>query len=340
MSQSAVRPTWGTCAIACLLTAAVVAGVWVTLGWRSTPTLLQPDPTATGTLEVSSSDFTDPREVTFTPTLEAGFSVKTVAAGVLTGFTCTPGAEVSSGERIATIDNRPVVVLATASPLWRDLWIGTKGPDVEDLTGELVRLGRLSDDQAGRELTRTAMKAAVELTGRGGEALTYGDALFIPSPTARVGSCEARVGDTLTAGTALLTLTPTIEDLHTTTDLTGSVPGERLVHLAGQSAPLVQGRVTDPAFLQGLLDTGIIPVTGADGSGDPFTLPATVELSVPLEVLSVPAASITVHDSTACVGVDGEATEVQVVSSTLGRTLVTFTDPPARIDLTPPPRCR
>ncbi len=338
MSRRYVSPSWGTVILAVLLTAALGCAAWGVTAWRSTPRVLRAVVTATGTLPVSAATFADPQEVTFTPTLRAGAVLRSPVAGVLTEFTCAPGQEVASGGRIGRVDNRPIVAVHTATPFWRALTVGSRGDDVEGLTKELARLGKLPPSGVSAHLSRDGFRAAMALAERNGNVLELGDLLWVPAKTVPVGTCDVQVGQTVESGTALLTQAPTLVNLHTSADLSGIVPGPRLVTLLGRSAPVVDGRVEDPGLLAAVSSANLLS-GGPNRDGEPVTLPATMELAQPLTVVSVPAGSVKADGDRACVSVDGAAQPVTVVSSTLGRTLVSFSVTPTTVDLTPPPRC-
>src|SRR5690606_16748578 len=92
-------------------------------------------------VDVSREAFDDRRQVAFTAEQSTGVALTTRDEGLVTRTTCAPGAVVASGSSPLTLDDRPVVALATSEPLWRDLGPGAKGSDVKALQTELARLG-------------------------------------------------------------------------------------------------------------------------------------------------------------------------------------------------------
>ncbi|PFG41779.1 putative peptidoglycan binding protein [Isoptericola jiangsuensis] len=276
----------------------------------------------------------DARTVKVEPVLSASSRLDLAASGTVTRTSCTPGGEIVSGTSPVTVDGRPVVALATAVPLWRELSWGDEGDDVEALQAELVRLGH--DLDADGEFGRATYDAVNALladvgVGRPDGRIAPADVLWIPARRVAVTSCETPLGGS--AG-AFATTSGVLTGLRLTGG-TAEDGRERVARVAGVEAPVgADGTVTDPDLLAALADSPEMDTwRRTDGESG-----LTVELALadPLEVAVVPPGALfgLVGDH-GCVRSDGATHPVTVVASSLGQTSVTFDDAdvPDRVDL-------
>jgi peptidoglycan hydrolase-like protein with peptidoglycan-binding domain len=204
------------------------------------------------------------------------------------------GQSVRSGQVIAEVSGRPVIVLSGRFPAYRDIGDGDEGPDVRQLqqalrarygtpvTGradhrtlaDLRRLYRaigypvptVDRDEAGEEPSSGASSPPVGAT----KALRVpaGELFFVPDLPAVVGSTRGRVGGD--GSGPLVTLTGGAWQLRvrlgpTTERLVESMPKGGQFHLDDAEGPVVR-----------LLEIRAVSTGGQpDGSGAPSNAPAT-----------------------------------------------------------------
>lgn len=306
-----------------LLAGGVTAGM--ALAPQSEPQSVR-SATPPAAVPVSRQAFDDSRRVTVDPVVAEEGTLSVADQGKVTRSVCAPGAVIESGSTPVTVDDRPVLALATSIPLWRDLTLTTRGDDVKALQTELARLGHAvtADGTYG-----ASTKAAVtRLFKAAGVAKPTGDlavasVLWLPAPSVTVKACETPVG-VATSEEAFATTAGTLVSLGLSDTLPNVTPGDRVLRLGEVSAPVDEGGVvTDPAFLEAV--RGSVEFAGwqrAEGS-EPLTLQYV--LAAPLEVSVVPPGALFALDGpTGCVRADGAAHPVTVVASSLGQSLVTF----------------
>ncbi|WP_020629558.1 peptidoglycan-binding protein [Amycolatopsis alba] len=139
-------------------------------------------------------------------------AVKSPVEGTVTQA-AEPGKTVERGQVLYKRDARPVVLLYGSTPMFRDLTVGTLGPDVQQLKRNLRDLGRgrgMPVDNKYDEATQAAVKSwqkalgVLEPTGDLGK----GDLVFQPGPV-RVVAADAALADQVGADKAVLTIAST-----------------------------------------------------------------------------------------------------------------------------------
>lgn len=317
-----------------VLSVGVASGVVIGHASASTPDAAAP---GVQTVAVSSELFDDTRTVAVAPQVADPLTVTVGDVGRITRSTCATGAVISSGSSPLTVDDRPVIALATSVPLWRDVTPGTKGDDIAALQGELVRLGyKVTVDGVVGRSTTTAIKALLTTAGfvRPTGVLAAASVMWLPAPEVTVASCEARVGDQ-TDGDPLATVGGGLIGLQVTADLSDALPGDRVLTYHDLTAPVgADGLITDPAFLAALASGPEANLALAGTSA--LTLPAA--LVTPVEVVVVPPSALyDLSGSAGCIVADGTPRAVTVVSSSLGQTMVVPADGvvPSRVATNP-----
>lgn len=190
------------------------------------------------------------------------------AAGVITSVDLGKGGQVSPGDVVYNVDQRPVSAAAGTVPSFRDLAPGSSGQDVRQLQELLVALGLYEEEVDG--VYGTGMAAAVVawqeslgLTGDG--AVLQGDLIVVPELPARlVPTADIRPGAVVVGGEPALAAV-------------GDGP-TFLVELPAGEPPVVSansGVVVDPdgqrweALVSGMAETPTgepaLTLTGADG---------------------------------------------------------------------------
>lgn len=292
---------------------------------------------ATGprTAPVSVETYDGTKQATATPRLADPTTLVLGAFGRVRSSVCVPEATIASGSSPLVLDDRPMLALATAQPLWRDLDVGARGQDVTDLQTELARLeyGVTVDGLYGPE-TRTAVRALLTGIGvaRPSGALAVSDVMWLPAPEVKVASCAVAVGDAFAGGEVA-----TVGGGLVALEVGGSDPVEGWVaRFQGVNAPINSDRtVTDVAFLATVAASPLLDWAQSEGPG---TLDLEIALAEPLQVAVVPPAALfgLVGDRGCLVADDGDVRPVQVVTSALGQTLVVVDGPvPEQVSLEP-----
>lgn len=276
---------------------------------------------------VSTYQYSDPRPVRVTLTTSEPQPLVSRASGTVTASWCTPGSEVASGAPLLAVDGIPVVGLATATPLWRDLTAGLRGDDVQAVQDELDRLG-FATSGSGRvdRSTASALRSFAEAHGivlhHDGPLLRRSAVVWLPSSTARVASCEFVVGGDLAAGAEVATLAaPLVRAVATTPS--GLVPGTRVLEVDHVSVAVgPDGVVADPEALTALSTT---PGYQAARATEEEAISGVLALAEPLAVISVPASAVFGEDAegNACLLGDGAERRVRVIASELGQAVIT-----------------
>lgn len=334
--------------VAALLTAGATVGL-VLAPERAPSTVARTAPAGSATVDVATETFDDARRVNVTVERTAGLPLGVRDSGLVTRSACAPGAVIESGTSPVTVDDRPVLALATSVPLWRDLAPGTRGGDVTALQDELVRLGHsLRPDGVYGSATTAAVTALQRQAGvaRPTGTLAATSVLWLPAARVTVGECAVGLAEPVGDGPFATTAAAPVS-LSVAQDLTGLVPGDRVVRLGGTVAPVdADGRVTDAALLDALAaSAGAGPTRSGEGTADKDAqVEVEYALASPLEALVVPPAALYgLAGDTGCLLGDGVPVPVRVLSSTLGTSLVvTDAAPPRRVEVAPvdPAPCR
>jgi peptidoglycan hydrolase-like protein with peptidoglycan-binding domain len=329
-----------------LVTGVVVAAVLLAAGAAAAlmlsrepvPAELQPgiSPTSAAT---GTQRFTDERGVEATFAVSAPTSITVRTAGTVTGWRCAPGRPLRSGEAALRVDEKPVLLLHTGVPPYRDLGRGDEGRDVRALQRELARLGYRAgtggDFDRRTALAVKRLERAAGLTDPDG-VLALSETAWLPSPTVIPTSCDARLGTTLTAGSAIAKLRGRLGAVQVKSMPDGLVAGPRTISLYGVTGPLAgDGTATEAAFLAAVAATPEFRAGATAGSSDPAS--ATIALRKPLDTVKVPPAAVFDLSATrGCIQSGSRVQPVVVVGSALGASLVTLTGPPpASVDLGP-----
>lgn len=335
------RPTI-TISVVLLATAGLVA-VGVVVGAmflpEPTPASVRSDSTDRS-IAVSEQSFDDTRSVAVKAAISRGAVLTLADSGRVTRTDCAVGASVKSGTSPMTIDDRPVLALATGTPLWRDLSMGSKGEDVSALQTELRRLGHAvepdgkfgaSTKQAVSALQRSALGVSAP-TG----SLSAASVLWLPAATVDLETCDASTGELFTGG-RIASVGGELESLRLAAVPSGAVPGERIVRFGEATAPVNDdGVVSDAKFLALVRASPTFQLSQSEDTTGALTV--DYALANPLDVAVVPPGALfAVLGTTGCVADGTTLIPVTVVSSSLGQTMVDFGEQvvPVRVDLTP-----
>lgn len=277
-------------------------------------------------VSLTSESFADARPVTVTITTSSGADLLGQADGVVTATGCKAGSTWASGDAPMGIDGQRLIVLSTAMPMWRDLAQGDHGTDVAALQTELHRLGVATS--TGGTLTASSWSTITKYLA--GQGLPTGDdvigraaLIWSPAPTVTLGSCPARVGQRVTPGTPVAVAAPQLASLAVDPMPTDLVAGARILTIGTHHAAITGGgAVTTPKDLAGLATEPQIAHALADSQQPQIS--ARLALAEPVTVYSVPAGAVSGAGTDACIATPDGPMSATVVSSTLGRTLITF----------------
>ncbi len=187
-------------------------------------------------------------------------AVKSPVEGTVTQA-AEPGKTVERGQVLYKRDARPVVLLYGSTPMFRDLTVGTLGPDVQQLKRNLRDLGRgkgLPIDNKYDEATQAAVKSwqkALGVLEPIGD-LGKGDLVFQPGAV-RVVAADAALADQVGADKPVLTIAstkPVVRAQLDKDDQTLAKPGTR-----------VEVRLPDGATAGGQVSGTVKPESGNGG---------------------------------------------------------------------------
>ena len=334
-------PRAGALALAAAVLLAGGAAAGMALSPQSEPQSVR-SATPPAAIPVSRQVFVDSRSIKVTPVVAEERALSVADAGKITRSQCAPGAVIESGSSPVTVDDRPVLALATSIPLWRDLGPTAKGDDVKALQVELARLGyQVSTDGDYGNATKAAVTKLFKAAGvpKPTGDLPVASVLWLPAASVTVKACEAPVGADTTEE-AFATTSGTLVSLGLSDTLSNITPGDRVLRLGELSAPVGEGgAVTDPAFLEAVRASMEFAGWQRTEGTEPLTLEYV--LAAPLDVSVVPPGALfALSGAAGCVSAGGTAHPVTVVASSLGQTLVTFdglaaASAPTDVELTP-----
>src|SRR6218665_3661399 len=276
--------------------------------------------------------------------------VMTHKTGILTGAVCAPGDVWTSGQSVFSINEEPLVFLATARPLWRDLTVGDRGPDVKALQNELNRLGYAvsADGVVGQRTVNAARalaRSAGSVTAASWGSIPVKSFVWFPASPVTVAKCTTATGTHLSAANPLAMLPTALTSAKVKELPSGLIPGDRVLKLDEVTIPVdAQGRVSSPEDLAKLSQSpayleytanqtsnpGANSLTGESaqdattGSGTAGAgMSIIFQLAQPLTVYSLPAAAVySVSDTKGCVLSHGVGVPVTITSSQLGQTFI------------------
>jgi hypothetical protein len=322
---------WSTTGLAVLLAAALIeSGILV--GNNLIPASAPPslaDPPVIDQVDVTFRQFDDPRLVEVDLILGSELNLIAPVAGIITAFECAANAALQSGTAPLHISGQPVVAIATSAPLWRDLELGISGDDVTSLHNELSRLGY--NAPTGNKVTAETFTAVETLLLKVGtktadkNVISMSQFVWIPEDGARVATCQAAMGQSVTPGQPVAALRRILAAAQVTlpTQLT---PGQRVLQVENVATTLDSNGQVSSVGLADLMASNAYRLTLLNNPDLP-TLTGRVSLAESIKVAVVPPGALYKQvGTTACVLSGGTTpVPVEVVASELGQTLVRLT---------------
>ena len=228
--------------------------------------------------------------MTVVPTISTERNLLGNANGTVTADWSADG--LASGKGAYKVNDRVVVALNTATPLYRDLKTGDKGDDVLALNNELSRLGYNS--VAGSDTywwaTSDGWRQLMNDNGNPSDGtLALADTMWIPENAVAVDEWTATTGSMVTGGTAIGKIPGALTKL--TVKNGAAVGQDRTIGMYGVNGilPADSTEITDAEFLRNVSASETFQ--SMDMQTKKAGLDATVALKEPLQVLRVPAAS-------------------------------------------------
>lgn len=287
---------------------------------------------------VNTQEYVGAQQITVIPTVSAARNLIINATGTVTADWSANGLE--SGHAALRVNDRVVVALNTATPLYRDLNVGDVGDDVRALNNELNRLGlnAVPDSDTYEWATSDGVRQLMNNCGNTSDgALALSDVLWISDRTVRVGSWDAVEGSRVQAGTAIGQVAGTLTKL---TIKNGQVADQdRTITVMGQTGTLPAGQteITDAKFCEQVSATD--DYRSMDEAALAAGINASIALHTPIQVLRVPAAAVFgVQDTKGCIvpvspgdnsnnaDTVSKIVKITIVGSELGASLVASVD--------------
>ncbi len=305
--------------LAALVLLAVGAGGGLLLARLGTPDVLAA-PTALSDLAVDTLTWDDPRPANLTLIMAAPQQVLAPRAGLLTASTCTPGGALRSGTVSFAVDGRPLLTLATSTPLWRDLPIGTSGADAAAVVAALREIGASVDGTTVTATVIAAYDTAAKAAGapQSGGTIARDAVVWIPSAAATAVTCDASVGIILEPGRPLASLSQRLVGARLTASPADLVAGPRVFTVAGHDLVLGTAGVDADAL------AWLAAHPEQHQQGTTMTVNGSLRLATALSVLPVPPSALgpVTAQGTSCVTTPDGPRSVTVVGSRLGTAFV------------------
>lgn len=229
-------------------------------------------------------------EVTVAIAVEYGdaFAPASGGAGTLTTVDVAAGDTVKSGQRVATVNNADVTAYESPTPLWRDLYRGLAGPDVQVAQRLMTSFGYYSgpiDGSVGLG-TERGFKAFNRAHGYGADNGTLGLAsvVWLGSAPVTIADVSVAAGDSISPGAKLFTTTSSVAVIKVTEpqNVVRDQPVDLVVGDVATPYEVGSGRITDPAAVAAIAKS---LGTATDGVG-------TIRLATPLTVGTVPSSAV------------------------------------------------
>lgn len=245
---------------------------------------------------VGRQQYTGAQSVKVVPALSAAQELRSNTSGMVTEDASASGLQ--SGRTAMRVDDRPVVALATAMPLYRGLKVEDEGNDVQALNAELARLyPDIGVDAQAAWYHYATMLAVQRMMADAGVpdsdgSLPLESVLWIPGEWVAVKDWTGTMGARVTAGAPIGSVPGTITGIA----IRNGTPSDRdrTLTVLGQTVTLPAGRtdVDDAEFCRKVTQTQEFQMMLTGGADLSVGIDASVALAEPVEVLRVPAAAV------------------------------------------------
>lgn len=319
-----MRPALRWPVLAIILLAALAGGL--TLGLlatnRSVPSSLEPlDRKATILPQAATYDAA--QTVTLQAVVTQDIPLVLRAEGTITNLECGQHSTWTSGDIVASVNERQVPAIHIPFPPWRDLAPGAQGDDVAAVQAELARLGQpvpVTGELTAADVASFGDHFGRELIVDG--AISLGSFIWLPNENVQIETCDTYLGQSVSGETVVAKAPGSLQEIGLIgLDERADNSSPLQLNLGQVSVPVESSlTINDPAYLSQIEATPEYQVWRTAGSTSDLT--ATVRLRDPQAVIEVPASSVLVNGDRTCIIVNGEPQTVTVVASVLGRTLI------------------
>ncbi|MGG7507473.1 peptidoglycan-binding domain-containing protein [Plantibacter sp. YIM 135249] len=238
---------------------------------------------------------------------------------------------------------------------------GDKGEDVRALQVELVRLGyHVTADGTAGPVTLSSVADLFKTAGdtsASSNSVPADRIVWIPASSTVVATCAAPLGNLISAGDTLATLSGGLTSVSIQQVPADLVPGDRVLRIESLEVPVnAEGVVADPAALAQIAASPSLEhqTTKSSGPAEPDAdtndlakqaITGRFTLATPISVGVVPPTAVySIEQDHGCVSSAGKPQQVVIVGSQLGQTYILPSDEASlkRVDLAPNSRnsCR
>ncbi|MEV8339600.1 hypothetical protein [Leucobacter sp. NPDC077196] len=259
---------------------------------------------------------------------------------MVTSNTCLPLEAIVSGTVAYSVNEAPVLALASSIPMWRELRPGDRGADVEALQSALAALG--TGVQVDGVLGHDTLEVIAGFYLEAGYSLETLDSLpssrllWLPTPSVVPTTCAMNVGDKLAGSTDFATVSGGLASAQIAYP-SNFVPGPRVLLVNDKVLEIDAHGAVSNADLQ--LISGIPGYQDAIRTTEPVPLTGVWSLAEPARAVSVPAAALShIEGQEACIWNGSEGYAVTLLGSQLGQSIVksaTDTDLPSTVTINP-----
>lgn len=321
-----VHAAWAVC-----LLVAVAATFWAGRTILRPPTVEEVQSAPAATVTVTEGVVQESQTVSGTATYRPVGRGLSGRSGTLTSISVPEDGLVRQGDVLVTIDLEPVLVAQGEVPMFRDLEVGSRGKDVNQLRAWLgLDASEVFDAETESAVRGWQRGAGLEETG----VVQLGQVVFVPSlPAPALVAPDLQVGDSVQPGQVLIEVFAPRPDVHVSAQAGGGVglaPG--LAATVGTEA--VGELVWAPSDEQGMPRLAVVDSGGQPACTDecaaevsapgPSSVDVVIEVVSPAQGPVLPRAAILfAPDGTAQVQRDsGDLVPVTVVREARGQAVV------------------
>lgn len=246
-------------------------------------------------------------------------------AGIITSTYVGGGATVTSGDPFVAVNGIDVVALATPTPFFRPLELGSTGADVRQLETVLqslgIEVGAL--DGSFDSVLASAVEQFNALRGvAGSPRFDHSSVVWLPEAIVTLEAIELRPGVPAPSLGQVIATTVSAVEAASLIDptLISAIARDYVIDVQGTIVPVeIDGSVPDDSVA--LLDIHV------DELNEQSQLDVTLRFEQPIAGLAVPGSALIPGDSGFCVYVltdtgPGSAIPVELIDASLGRTIV------------------
>lgn len=245
-------------------------------------------------------------------------------SGVITAVHTEPGATLRSGDRVAAVDGVHVIALASETPLFRRMALGTVGDDVRILENALAEIGFDVGiiDGAFDAALAGAVWALNESRGATGSEFDPSAVIWLPADSVRLADVELQPGALAPSqGQRVATLVPAV--------LSAALADPEAVRNTSRGYVIEVGRKVLPVSTDGSIAASELPALDAlvADLNEQSQLDVSVRYAEPVSGFAIPGSAVVPGETGYCVmalaaGGGYDPVKVELLEAGLGRTIV------------------